>query len=203
MSERVNLYVAGEERFGYFSSRLYSFFSGMAVWKAYRQIIDYVLARRPATLLDVGCGPGDLMIRLSREMKETSFVGIDPSPQMVRVAARKIARNGLSTRIQVKQGSSRYPYLDRKFGMIISSFSFHHWKNQKEGLSILMTGLESGGELSIFDMNADGFYGKVPVVRKHALSVDLARELKADGHPCEVEFSQDSRLIILSCVNRN
>lgn len=193
-----DLYLEGEEKFGKFSSRLYAVFSGMHLWRIYRQIIDIIGERGPDSLLDVGCGPGDVLIAVARKLRKGTYVGIDPSQTMVNIANRKLHSHSLSKDVSFMVGSSRDPNLDRKFSMIVSSFSFHHWEKKEESLKALLGHLENEGALNIFEMNPNGLYGKVPIVRKHALDLDYAMELQFEGFEKRIEYSNDNRLIILS-----
>ncbi len=198
MSRNKGLYLNGEEKFGYFTSKVYSAFSGLATWKMYRQIIQDVVRNHPSRLLDVGCGPGDILVRIAGEIRDASIMGIDPSPDMVRLASRKIRKKGLSGRVSVGLGSSREPGTAEKFDMIMTSFSFHHWANREQSLSALLELLGSNGVLTIYDMNSAGLYGKMPIVRKHALSPDDIKKLQVEGFSQEVRYSSDSRLVMLS-----
>lgn len=193
-----DLYLDGEERFGIFSSRLYSFFSGLHTWKLYRQILEVMGEYNPKSVLDVGCGPGYLLLEIARKWSGIALNGIDPSPYMVKIARRKVERKGLSERISITEGSSRMPGTDGKFGMIISSFSFHHWEGKEESLEILLSHLETDGILIIFEMNPSGLYGKIPVVRKHALDLDAAGNLEFEGFEKSLHQSADSGLAVLS-----
>ena len=195
---KQDLYLDGEERFGRISSCLYSRFSGMSVWKPYRQIIDFIKARKPVRLLDVGCGPGDILLHLAGEMPDASLWGIDPSTQMVKIAEKRAAKLGLSGRVTVAEGSSRKFDLPGKFDMIISSFSFHHWNEKKQSLEYLLQRLTDDGTLAIFDADSDGLYGHLPLIRKHALSERFAEGLTFTGYETTIEHSGDRRLLIVS-----
>lgn len=200
--EGDGLYLKGEEKFGYISARFYSLFSGMATWKPYRQIIDHVIAINPNTVLDVGCGPGDVILKLAERMKNTKFLGIDPSQNMVDLVNKRSKKRGLEARVGAEIGSSRQLKNDRKFDMIIASFSFHHWKMQKESLSYLTGKVESGGRISIFDLNAEGFYGHFPVARKHTLSGKYGKTFTFYGFTTKISYSSNFQLIILEFLRK-
>lgn len=199
MSDTYNhLYLDGEEKFGPFTSRLYAGFAGIATRKVYRQIVAEVNKARPTNILDIGCGPGNILMRLAEVLPDSKFMGIDPSPSMVEIARKRVIRRGLSGRVTVRMGSSRNLDIDSMFDLIISSFSFHHWKKQMESVRNITSRLSDGGSFSIFELNADGFYGRLPGVKKHALSAKQADAFSLNGFSKTVRYSDDSRLIILS-----
>jgi SAM-dependent methyltransferase len=55
-----------------------------------RLIADWLGALEPATLLDVGCGPGDTLEGLSRRLPRTRFCGVDQSPAMIADDRRRL-----------------------------------------------------------------------------------------------------------------
>jgi ubiquinone/menaquinone biosynthesis C-methylase UbiE len=70
-------------------------------------------------VLDLGFGTGSLLI----EMVESglSAVGLDPSPEMQRVAARKLRNRGI-TAPRVRATAQRMPFADRSFDTVVSTF---------------------------------------------------------------------------------
>ncbi|NKB81261.1 MAG: methyltransferase domain-containing protein [Nitrospirales bacterium] len=52
-----------------------------------------------AFVLDLGCGPGDILIRLARCLPELSLLGLDASPAMIRLAEDAVKEAGFTTRI--------------------------------------------------------------------------------------------------------
>lgn len=193
-----DLYLDGEERFGVVLSRLYSAFSGLATWKMYRNILDYVVKLNASRILDVGCGPGDLLVKVALSGKDSILLGVDPSPSMVRIAGKKIRKHNLTDRVRVETGSSREMQSEGKYDLIMTSFSFHHWINREESIGFLLNRLDKRGTLVIFDMNASGSYGRIPIVKSHALSEEYAGSLQYEGYRRNIEYSKDRKLIILS-----
>lgn len=194
------LYLDGEEKFGRLSSRIYSAFSGLYRWKMYRQISEDIVKQSPSSILDIGCGPGDLLIGLATDLSSSTLAGVDPSPSMVRLARKKIRSRRLTDRISIVTGSSRKLNLDRKFSMIISTFSFHHWIKKEKSLKNVLQHVLPGGKMTIYDLNLSGFYGHVPFAKHHGLNPDYAKSLEFPGFRTEVSFSSDSKLVFLSFI---
>lgn len=145
-----NLYQDGEEKFGPVTSFLYGL--GSAVLNRYYEVIvDDLRSRKFERLLDVGCGNGALLSKLAINFPNATFRGVDPSPYMLIRAKKGIARKGLSTRVEVKNGSSRVIPFEEKFDAIISSFSYHHWIERDKSLSSLTSHLGNNGFLAIYE----------------------------------------------------
>jgi ubiquinone/menaquinone biosynthesis C-methylase UbiE len=76
-------------------------------------------------VLDVGCGTGNLIVRLGRRHPSATIVGIDPDPKALAKARQKVARAGVAARIE--QGYAQHlPAADGSFDRVLSSFMLHH-----------------------------------------------------------------------------
>jgi SAM-dependent methyltransferase len=86
-------------------------------WDRWRRMaLDYVPA---GPVLEVGFGTGDLLMEMAR--RGWDVTGLDPSPAMHRVTARKMRRRGLwAPRLQGTAESLPFP--DQAFGAIVCTF---------------------------------------------------------------------------------
>jgi len=57
------------------------------------------------TVLEVGCGTGNLLMQLAKAFPEARCVGVDIDPDGLAVAGRRIAEAGLGERVQVRHGA--------------------------------------------------------------------------------------------------
>ena len=95
--------------------------------------VNYIIeqsAKESATVLDLGCGPGDVDVELANKMINLRIWAIDGSLQMCRLAIQKVKLNNLSERIQVING--RLPNLNIEtevFDIIVSKDLLHHIPN--------------------------------------------------------------------------
>lgn len=82
---------------------------------------------RLGTILDIGCGPGDIPIRLARAKSSSYVVAVDASEVMVRLANEAVERADLPRRVRIVEG--RIPGLRMRpggFDAIISKDLLHH-----------------------------------------------------------------------------
>jgi len=95
-----------------------------------QMFVDGLLARRGPellTVLDVGCGPADIPIRLAKAKPSIHIMAVDASDVMVRVAEETVQKAGLERRITITKG--RIPGLQPKagdFDAIVSKDLLHH-----------------------------------------------------------------------------
>jgi ubiquinone/menaquinone biosynthesis C-methylase UbiE len=90
---------------------------------------DHVLELAALTgdeyLLDAGCGPGMMAMRIAARYPDCTVHGIDLSPKMIAVARRDAERQGLAVGFRVGSITS-LPYLSESFDVVITNIMYHH-----------------------------------------------------------------------------
>jgi ubiquinone/menaquinone biosynthesis C-methylase UbiE len=76
-------------------------------------------------VLDVGCGTGTLAIVIKRQLGTGEVHGIDASPEMVRFAKEKSAKDGSDIDFRVALIEA-IPFPDASFDLVTSSLMLHH-----------------------------------------------------------------------------
>jgi len=118
-----------------------------------KDILSYCSQGR---LLDIGTGPGRLLIKLCGQNSTMRLAGIDPSHQMLGKAKKHIEEAGMEEFIEVKEGiSTQIPYPDNYFDIVISTASIHHWSRPKEGINEAYRVLKEGGYALLYDVVSD------------------------------------------------
>jgi ubiquinone/menaquinone biosynthesis C-methylase UbiE len=106
--------------------------------------------------LDVGMGPGWLLIKLHEQSPALHLHGIDISPSMVEKAEVNVRRTGLAGVIEIKNGdASHIPYGDDFFDAVVSTGSIHHWKEPARALNEIYRVLKHGGYALLYDVVSD------------------------------------------------
>ncbi|MCC5951412.1 MAG: class I SAM-dependent methyltransferase [Acidimicrobiia bacterium] len=78
---------------------------------AHQRIVDDLLARfpelsapaDPQRVLDLGCGPADVLVRLARALPTAEFVGVDGSSAMLAEGHRRLEGEQLSGRVVLRE----------------------------------------------------------------------------------------------------
>jgi len=107
-----------------------------------------------ARVLEVGCGPGRLSIRLARE-HGLDVTGVDLDPAMIERARANADRPG--------EGDQRGPsflvgdvaslaFSDGSFDLVVSTLSMHHWANPRAGLAEIGRVLRPGARALVWDL---------------------------------------------------
>ena len=102
--------------------------------------------------LDVGCGTGQLLRRMATRYPDTELLGVDPAPGMVRQAQAASDR-----RIEFRNAAAeKLPFADAHFDVVLTTLSFHHWADQRQGLHEVRRVLRDGGLFVLTDALGPG-----------------------------------------------
>jgi S-adenosylmethionine-diacylgycerolhomoserine-N-methlytransferase len=108
-------------------------------------------------VLEMGCGTARNLLCLARRHPNAMFFGLDASAEMLKVAARKIARANCSDRIRVQKAYGENLHhkevfgLETKFDKIFFSYSLSMMPAWKEALNAAFENLSPGGGLFAVD----------------------------------------------------
>jgi ubiquinone/menaquinone biosynthesis C-methylase UbiE len=136
-------------------AKVYNALSGTSIFLRHYDLIaeDVVKFCSAGKLLDIGTGPGRLLIPLHRQSPALQLTGADISEAMVMEAKRNIAVAGLSDTVNICQaGAGKLPFKDNAFDIVISTASLHHWKEPQECLAEIHRILKPGGMVLLYDL---------------------------------------------------
>ncbi|ROO23128.1 class I SAM-dependent methyltransferase [Salinisphaera orenii] len=152
-----------------------------------RETIARLPLRAEDRLLDVGCGTGALLYHLSTSHPATQLVGLDPVPEMLAVARRKI-----SSDIALHEGwAEQLPFADAQFDVVVSCSMFHYVARPLDALIEMRRVLRPGGQLVLTDWCGDylmcRLFERYQRLRAHAhartyRTHECARMLKESGY---------------------
>jgi len=127
-------------------------------------IID--AAERTGSTLDIGCGNGNLIIKLAKQNPDLRYFAIDYWGNDWEYSAAQCARNaeleGVPGITFTKASASRLPFDDASMDNVVSCLTFHEVQDvadKTESLTEALRVLKQGGSFVFFDLFADpSFY---------------------------------------------
>ncbi len=103
-------------------------------------------------MLDLGTGPGNLPIELSKRAPEIQVVGIDLSRRLINMARTRAKSANLSNQLSFEvANAANLRFDDESFDMIISTGMLHSLKSPSKVLKEIHRVLKQSGEAWIFD----------------------------------------------------
>lgn len=123
----------------------------------YKKISEEISSRLSSgKILDAGTGPGDLLFEIARRARNLEIIGIDISPDMVKIARKHSETMGCSRRVEFQVADiSNLPFESGYFDFVVSSLSLHHWANPIESIKEIQRVLKPNGEAWIYDIRRD------------------------------------------------
>jgi len=117
-----------------------------------RLTVEYALIQPDDSVLDVGCGTGEVILLAKSRAKAGKAYGIDPAPEMIAAARKKAARKNLDIDFRVGVIES-LPFPDASLDVVTSSLMMHHLPEELKvrGLAEVYRVLKPGGRLLIAD----------------------------------------------------
>ncbi|MGI6109459.1 MAG: class I SAM-dependent methyltransferase, partial [Eubacteriaceae bacterium] len=100
------------------------------------------------TILDLDCGTGLLLEQLFEKCPNIKAYAFDYSLDRLKKARKRLA--GTNTEFEFGQAIN-LPYLDNSFDIVVSTTSFHHYKQPEKVMSEVRRVLKSGGLFVICD----------------------------------------------------
>lgn len=105
------------------------------------------------SVLDVGCGTGDLAQHVYRHVGSSGLVaGIDAAPEMIARARHKAKHRNMTIDFRVEPVEA-LSFADHTFDVVVSSLVFHHLPPalKQQGLAEIQRVLKPGGRLLLVD----------------------------------------------------
>jgi ubiquinone/menaquinone biosynthesis C-methylase UbiE len=130
-----------------------------------------------ARVLEVGCGPGHLSIRLARQ-HGLDTTGLDLDPAMIERARANANRagNGDERRPSFLVGDvASIPFPEGSFDLVVSTLSMHHWANPTAGLAEIDRVLRPGSRALVWDFRQGflPFHARLPDPVEHTHGAPL------------------------------
>jgi len=152
-----------------------------------------VTVPRNAVILDVGCGGGQMVRRLSALASEGKVIGLDYSAASVAVARAVNAKEIEGGRVEIELGSvAALPFPDGMFDLVTAVETHYYWPDLPENVREILRVLKPGGTFALIAETYRGgpfrlLYGIVmPLLRAAFLSDAEHRNLLTQAGFTEV-----------------
>jgi SAM-dependent methyltransferase len=117
------------------------------VERTLRETLSRLELRAGESLLDVGCGTGMLLEALSISVPDAKLSGVDPSPEMLEVARKRLD----AAVILEESHAESLPFPDASFDVVVSASAFHYFRDPLGALEEMARVLRPNGRLVVTD----------------------------------------------------
>jgi 2-polyprenyl-3-methyl-5-hydroxy-6-metoxy-1,4-benzoquinol methylase len=168
--------------------------------EAHQWFADEVARRFPelregtGVLVDLGCGPADVTVRLARACPGWTITGIDGATEMLRLGHARLAREGLADRISLEaRHLGRDSLLGRRFDALVSNSLLHHLADPQVLWAPVAACLPPGAPIAVMDLRRpagaaelDELVARYTTSEPPVLQDDFRNSLHAAYRPDEV-----------------
>lgn len=116
--------------------------------ECYPFILDMLKNRKYLSVLDMGCGTGAILEKISKENPKAFLFGLDLSENMIAEAKKK----NIPKAQYVIGDAENLPYENEKFDVVICNQSFHHYPNPQKAFNEAYRVLKKSGIFIVCDM---------------------------------------------------
>ncbi len=135
-----------------------------------------------ASILDLGCGEGQLGFALREIYPAARLVGIDRDPKAIERARERAAELGL-TNVEFVVGDVQQNLPDEQFDLIYAAFVFLHTRQPEKVVQLCYAALQPGGYLWVKDGDPLAEVASADQDYTSLLKVVSATMLKIGAHP--------------------
>ncbi|MCB0836864.1 MAG: bifunctional demethylmenaquinone methyltransferase/2-methoxy-6-polyprenyl-1,4-benzoquinol methylase UbiE [Bacteroidetes bacterium] len=116
-----------------------------------RKAVKLLKQYQPRIIVDIATGTGDFAIE-ARKLNPEKIIGIDISPEMLRIGEEKIKKRNLDQLIDMRIGDSESLQLDSdSVDAVTVGFGVRNFENLKQGMSEILRVLKPGGAVAILE----------------------------------------------------
>lgn len=126
--------------------------------RSYRRTAREVAALVPdgGHVLDVGTGPGRLLVEIARARPDAEVTGVDVEPAMVELAQRAARAEGLGERVRVEVANvAELPLEAFSVDAAVATLTVHHWPDADRAVRELVRVVRPGGSLLVVDFRSE------------------------------------------------
>lgn len=108
--------------------------------------LDFVNFQEQDQVLDIGCGGGATLKRMSERISRGHLTGVDYSEVSVKMSQEMNAADIRNGKMEILEASvEKLPFEDERFDKIVTVESFYFWPNPAENLKEVLRILKKGG----------------------------------------------------------
>lgn len=122
------------------------------LWR--RRAVRLVSKDKPAQIVDIATGTGDLAIALAEKMPQAKVTGLDLSEGMIEIGREKVERRGLSDRVKLMAGDClAMPLDDCSADVITVAYGVRNFEHLDRGYAEMLRVLKPGGLLCVLELS--------------------------------------------------
>jgi len=122
--------------------------------QAFANRVLELVTQPSGVLLDCGCGPGDILMRIHTRASKFLLLGVDGSQAMIALAVKRISEQGLQNTIHFVRGDAKkINFPPNSLDVVISNSLVHHLLDPRPFWEEIRRVCKTGGIVLIRDLS--------------------------------------------------
>jgi Methylase involved in ubiquinone/menaquinone biosynthesis len=135
-------------------AKVYDLADFSEVNQAFANRVLELVPQPSGVLLDCGCGPGDILMRIHTRALKFFLIGVDGSQAMIALAVKRISEEGLHNPIHFVQGDAKkINFSPNSLDVVISNSLIHHLLDPRPFWEEIRRVCKPGGVVLIRDLS--------------------------------------------------
>lgn len=135
-------------------AKVYDLADFSEVNQAFANRVLELVSQPSGVLLDCGCGPGDILMRIHTMAPKIFFIGVDGSQAMIALAVKRIREQGLHNTIHFVQGDAKkINFPPNSLDIVISNSLVHHLHDPRPFWKEIRRVCKPGGIVLVRDLS--------------------------------------------------
>lgn len=155
-------------------TKLYDPYSRLLFNKVFEKIVTTIPFQASQSLLDIGCGPGNLLLKIGKSHQDLKLTGIDIDPELLKIAYKKL--KSISSIKLIQTSATQLPFNNEIFDIIVTTLVLHHLDTEQKQQAIkeMYRVLKTNGTLWCFDFGpSTNLFAKIIMkVFRHIEKID-------------------------------
>lgn len=119
-----------------------------------KKAIEILAETQPQQVLDVATGTADVAIQTAKNIPGAHITGVDIAPLMLEIGRKKIQREGLAGRIELRDGDAEnLPFEDNIFDAVTVAYGVRNFEDLDAGLREIYRVLVKNGRLVVVEFS--------------------------------------------------
>lgn len=115
-------------------------------------------------ILDLGTGPGLLLLEINKQIPKAEVIGIDPSERMLKVANKNIKNKKFKF---IRAIAEEIPLKNNTVDVVVSRFTLTYWDKPQAGFNEIFRILKPNGKIVLEALNKDYPKWKLFIIKIH------------------------------------
>ena len=126
---------AKEKSRAYFNAHRKSRLARGGYWRAdYRHVMKEIERFRPASLIDIGCGPGGFLCAVQKRFPDIQLNSLDLSEEMVRETQERLGPSAVA----IVGDSEHMPLESEQYEVVTCNMSIHHYPHAQDAVNEML-----------------------------------------------------------------